>query len=225
MVRRSVQEQCWDFIQPLTITSTNTVDGWTRGASAGGTPTIATVDGDASGAIALTLDNTNESQVQYLYWGDTLSLDIDLLHSFEFVAKVGSIAATTTLCMGLSGDVNSVADSMAQNAWFRMEGSASTSAVVVETDDGTTDNDDKATGQTLASTYKRFLIDFQNGTSDVRFYMDNGSGQLTRVAASTTFDMSGYTGSLQPMFFLAKSSGTTTPSVTIDLVKVTYKAA
>ena len=57
-----------DWLKPVTITSTNTVDGWTRGASAGGTPTLATVDGDANGAIALTLDDTSEAQVEYLYW-------------------------------------------------------------------------------------------------------------------------------------------------------------
>ena len=72
--------------------------------------------------------------------------------------------------------------------WFCVKGSASTSAVVVETDDTVTDNDDKATGETLAGVYKTFLIDFSQGLSDVRFYIEG-----ERVAASTTFTMAGAT--------------------------------
>jgi hypothetical protein len=102
-----------------------------------------------------------------------------------------------------------------------MEGSASTTLVVVETDDNSRNNDDVATAKTLSNTYKRFIIDFSYGISDVRFFIDGD-----RVAASTTFNMSNSsTQRLQPYIDLQKASGTGTPSVTIDKFAITYRTA
>ena len=87
--------------------------------------------------------------------------------------------------------------------------------MVVESDDGTVDNDDVATGQSLVNAYKKFVISFAAGKSDVRFYVDG-----VRVAASTTFDMSNYSGGLQPLIQLQKTADANTDSVVIDYVKV-----
>ena len=100
---------------------------------------------------------------------------------------------------------------------FRIIGSNS---VVVETDDGTTDLDDKATGQTLANVYKYFKIDATT-LSNVKFYMTNSNSRLVRVAAGTTFDMSAYSGALQPFFQLQKASDSNGDTIEIDYVKVT----
>ena len=220
-VSREVVRRLDDFDRKISITSTNTEGGtgWTRAAAGTGTPTIASVDGSASGEIKLTITSDNNSQYVVLYQGDDQMYDIDNLHEVSFNVKVADINSVTTLCIGMASDLNATPDSVATNAWFRMEGSASTSNVVVETDDGTQDNDDKATGQTLAATYKRLTIDFQDKES-VKFYIDG-----IRVAASTTFDMGEATGSLQPYIHLAKASGTGTPSVTIDSWEVIYKRA
>jgi hypothetical protein len=135
---------------------------------------------------------------------------------------VSGIDSVTTLCFGLASARNATPDSVAVNAWFRMQGSASLTAVVAETDDATTDNDDKATGYTLASVYKTFLIDFTNGLNDVRFYIEG-----ERVAAGTTFNMSAVAAgqNVQPYVTLQKASGTGTPSVTIALVEIAYNYA
>ena len=103
-----------------------------------------------------------------------------------------------------------------------MEGSASTSALVVETDDGTNDNNDVATGTSLASTLKTLVIDFEAGLSDVKFYVDG-----ERVASSTTFDMSNVTAAqgVQPFVQLQKASGTGVASVTIREFEVIYNTA
>lgn len=216
-----------DFLGALTLTTTPQREmGWTvKDSSSGGTPTYTTVDGAATGELALTLDNTNEAQIVTLYQNNILAVGIDNIQSARFRAKVAGIDAVTTLVFGLAGDQHDTPDSVAQNAWFRMEGSASLTAVVVETDDGTTDNNDKATSQSLASTYKDFLIDFSQGKSDVRFYMSDANGHLTRVAESTTFDMSAYSGSLQVFAQLQKASGTGVPAVTFDLVEINLKRA
>lgn len=190
--------------------------------SSSGTPTYAYVDGAATGEVQLAFDSQAEAQNVCLSFGDVLGFDIDLIQGFEARVKMNQAAAdaTTSLAFGLTGDRNDAIDSIAQALLFRVIGGDSTTAVVVESDDGTNDNNDVATGQTLINAYKRFKIDFSQGTSDVRFYMDNGNGVLTRVASSTTFDMSNYTGSLQPFFQIQKTSDANTDGVTIDYVKV-----
>ena len=103
-----------------------------------------------------------------------------------------------------------------------MEGSVSTSNIVVESDDGVTDNDDKATGATLAAVYKKFLIDFTNGISDIRFFIDG-----ERVGSATTFTLAGITSgqNVQPMIQLQKASGTGVPSITIAQITTQQKYA
>lgn len=218
---REVVKRLDDFDRKISITSTNTEGGtgWTRAAAGTGTPTIASVDGSSSGEIKVLLTNDSNSQYCALYQGDDQMYDIDNIEQVSFVAKVSGIDSVTTLVFGMATDLNATPDSVTNMAWFRMEGSASTSAVVVETDDGTStnDNDDKSTGQTLSSTYKRFTIDFQDKAS-VKFYIDGN-----RVASSTTFNMDAVTGSLQPYVFVAKASGTGTPAITIDAFEIIYK--
>lgn len=196
------------FTRGQTFTTTPGHNGWAiKDTSAAGTPTYVTANG---GGAVLTLVNTSEEEVVTLYQGDRLPFDIDEIQSFSFLAKVSGVDAVTTIVMGLATAQNDTEDSVTNLAWFRMEGSASTSNVVVETDDGTNDNDDKATGATLSSTLKKFTVDFTNGKSDVRFYIDD-----QRVAASTTFDMSNTSGQLQPFFQVHKASGTGVPAITI----------
>jgi hypothetical protein len=180
--------------------------------SSAGTPTYTTGTSEA----ILTLASTAEVENVCLHFGDALDFDIDLIQSIEFRAKVtATLDSATTIVMGLGSARNDDPDAIAANAFFKLAGS---NAVVCESDDGTTDNDDKATGVSLSSTYKRFLIDFTGGKSNVKFYIDGA-----RVASSTTFDMSGYSAGLQPIFQIQKTSDTNTDSLTIDYVRVTCK--
>lgn len=216
-------EFCDDFFGGGTLTTAGQGDPWViADTSSSGTPTYVYVDGSATGEVAITLASTAEAENVCLSFGDVLCFDIDGIQGAEFRVKMGQAAldSTSQVAFGLTGDRNDAIDSIAQAALFRVVGADSTTAVVVETDDGTTDNNDVATGQTLINAYKTFKIDFTQGTSDVRFFMDNGNGSLVRVAAGTTFDMSGYTGSLQPFLQLQKTSDTNVDSVTIDYVKV-----
>jgi hypothetical protein len=180
--------------------------------SSSGTPTYGVVDGSATGEYAIAHSNTNEVQNVCLNFGDVLCFGIDNLQSFAFRVKANaSYNAASSLAFGLQGDRNDAIDSIAQHASFRLIGSNS---IFVETDDGTTDIDDKATGQSLAAAYKWFVIDFTGGKSNVKFYVDG-----VPVAKDTVFDMSAYSGSLQPYVQLQKTAATSTDSVTIDLVE------
>lgn len=206
------------FDRAQAFTTTPGQNGWTiKDTSSSGTPTYLCVDG---GGATLTLAATSEAEIVTLFQNDVEAFDIDELQVVEMYAKVSGVDAVTTIVFGMAGAQNDTADSVAQHAWFRMEGSASTSAVVVETDDGTTDNDDKATGQTLSSTVKKFTIDFTRGKSDIRFFVDDQP-----VATSTTFTMAAFSSNLQPFVQLQKASGTGTPAITLAGIKITYNKA
>lgn len=182
--------------------------------SSSGTPTYVR----NAGAAVLTLASTSEVENVCLYHGDALSFDIDDIQCVDMRVKVSGCTSGTEIVFGVGSARNDTTDSVAANAWFKMVGANSTTAVVVETDDGTTDLDDKATGATLSTTYKRFTIDFTGGKSDVKFYIDG-----KRVAASTTFDMDQYSAGLQPIVQIQKSSSANTDSVTVDYVKIVCK--
>ncbi len=210
------------FDRAQAFTTTPGQNGWTiADTSSAGTPTYLCITEDG-GAAKLTLAATSEAENVCLYMNDVLPIDLAQLQWFEIIAQVAGVDSATTIVMGLGSARNDTPDSVAVNSWFRIEGSASTSNLVVESDDGTTDNDDKATGQTLAAVYKSLRIDFQNGLSDIRFFIDGSP-----VATGTTFSLSAITAgqNVQPMIQIQKASGTGTPSVTIAAVNYQYKYA
>lgn len=222
MVNREVFVFCDHFNRPQALTTTPGMNGWTiKDTSSAGTPTYLVATGDGGGLV-LTLDNTSEAQALTAYHNDVLCFDVRTLQNIEIVAKVSGIDSVTTLVMGVGSAQNDTADSVATLAWFRMQGSASTTALLTETDDATVDNDDKATGATLAAVYKTLKIDFSNGLTDVRFFVDG-----ERVSAATTFDMSALASGLnvQPYIQLQKASGTGIPAVTIKKFKIQYTEA
>jgi|SRR6056300_546651 hypothetical protein len=216
---------CEDFQGHLLFSSTAASNTGHRfviaDTSTAGTPTYTTVDGSSSGEVALDFDSQEEIQNVCLYQADVLNMDIDKIRGVEFRVKQNqaTIDAASSIAFGLAGDRNAAIDSIAQAALFRCIGS---NAVVVETDDGTTNNDDVATGESLTNAYKTFKIDFSQGKSDVRFFMTGstlGSTGLKAVATGTTFDMSAYTGSLQLFAQIQKTSDTNTDGITIDYIK------
>lgn len=209
-----------NFDYAIALSTTPGMNGWTiADTSSAGAPTYVGTSEDG-GSVKLTLASDSEAEIVTMYQNDVVNFDLAKISNFWWVAKVASVDAVTTLTLGMGSARNDTDNSVATNAWFRMEGSASTSALVVETDDGTTDNDDVATGTTLSSTYKRLLVDLSQGLSDVRFFVDG-----SRVASGTTFDMSAVTSgtNVQPIVQLQKASGTGTPAVQLAQFGVTYK--
>lgn len=191
-------------------------NGWTiADTSTGGAPTYlcATEDG---GAAVLTLANTNEAEIVTLYHNDVLAFDVRKISQVWWVAKVAGIDAVTTLTIGVGSARSDTADSVAANAWFRMEGSASTSALLYESDDGTTDDDDNSAGTTLAAVYKKLLIDFTQGLDKVRFFVDGALAGTTDMSALTAGQ------NVQPIVQLQKASGTGVPAVTIAQFGISY---
>jgi len=222
MVNREVLVFADYFNRAQALTTTPGANGWTvKDTSAAGTPTYLVATGDGGGMV-LTCTSTSEAQIITMYHNNVLCFDVRTIQNVEIIAKVSGVDAVTTLTMGVAAAQADADDDIVTNAWFRMEGSVSTSLVVVETDDAVTDTDDVATGKTLSSTYKTFVIDFTKGISDVRFYIDG-----ERVASGTTFTMAGLTAGLnvQPFVQLQKASGAGTPVATIKKFRIQYTEA
>ncbi|HEY1064806.1 MAG TPA: hypothetical protein VGE52_01795 [Pirellulales bacterium] len=216
---RGVAEE-WDhFNRAQAFTTTPGHNGWTIKKTGAGTPTHLIASGREA---KITLSNTSEAQIVTLYHNDVLNYPLKMLQNISFSAKCAAVDAVTTIVMGLASAQNDTPDSVATHAWFRLEGSASLTNIVAESDDGSTDRDDKATGATLASTWKRFFIDFAEGLADVRFYIDG-----ERVASDVKFDLSAIAdGTLvQPYFMLGKASGTGVPSLSITGLRTQFKYA
>lgn len=182
--------------------------------AAAGSPTVG---GLAGGGIRLAFDSEAEAQNLCVYMGDVLPFDADEIISVEIVARtVAALDSASSLAFGLCSARNDTIDSLAAHASFRCIGDNN---VVVETDDGTNDNDDVATGLTLKGTWKRFRIDFASSNStfepptlslgrksNIGFFGANDHGSLRRVATGTRFDMSSYSDGLQLYAQLQKTS-------------------
>ncbi len=210
------------FDRAQAFSTTPGQNGWTiADSSAAGTPTYLCITEDG-GAAKLTLAATSEAENVCLYSNDVLPFDIAKIQRVDFIAQVAGVDSATVVSFGVGSARNDDEDAVAVNALFKIEGATSTSAVVVESDDGTTDNDDVATGATLGSVYKKCSIDFSQGVADVRFFVDG-----ERVAAGTTFNMSAITAgqNVQLIAQLSKASGTAVPSLTIAKVEVAYTYA
>ena len=153
----------------------------------------------ATGVVEIMMDvGQNEAQDSGIYWAD--QTPISILNDVQFECRLAMHTipgAATVGVWGMCGAHNLDKDTIAESAWFRIEGSG---ALLLETQDTTNNNDDVATGITLvADEYHIFRIDF-SAIADVKFYMDG-----VRLAPATTFDMSNLTAieaMMQPYFML-----------------------
>lgn len=225
----SVRRHYTNFNGSPLISASVGINGYVmKDTSSAGTPTyVGSTDG-----LKLTLAATDESEIVTLYWGNVLGLDIDDLERIIFRDVKVSSSFVDDLVIGLAGTQGDTLDSIAQNCWFKLTGS---NTLVVESDDGTTDVDDKATGITLSTTALTLEIDFtteiysaSKATSkgkQATFWVTDPNGVRRRVADSFAFNMAAYTSGLQPFVQLQKASGTTTPNVSIREIEIYYRSA
>jgi hypothetical protein len=214
---------------PAVASATNGVFAKTVTAS-GGSPTVL----HGTDGLELTLDATEEVQNLCVNFGDVLSYDIDNLVKIEFYAKVSaSLASSVSVALGMSSARNDDIDSLAAHASFRAIGDNN---LLLETDDGTNDIDDKSAGCEIDDTLKLFVINFSEGIqskigvpntggkSAVKFFAGNARGHLRPVRPpGVIFDMSNYSGGLQPYVQIQKTSSTDVGSVKIKEIVVQHR--
>jgi hypothetical protein len=189
------------------------------------TATYKTGIADTFGVIEAALTADSEIQNVCWYFGDVLMIPTTRLLRAEFRARLATALGTTATTMaafGLTGARHDTIDTVAQALLFRVLGDGS-AAVVVESDDGTTDNDDKATGITLGTAWKRFQLDFSKGMSDVRFNGEDSNGHMKRLADTVTFNFSAYTGNLQFFAQIQKAANTNLGVLQLDYFKFDFK--
>lgn len=211
------------FNRAQALTTVPLQNGWTlTDTSVAGAPTLLTST-ENGGRLSLTLANDTEVENLAATHNDVLMFDLADIDYVRFVAQIGSaLGATTVVTMGVGNARNDDEDAIGVSAWFKMEGSASLTAIVAESDDGTNDVNDAATGETLGTTYKEFVIDFTYGLADLRYFIDGA-----RVAESTTFDMSNITAdqNVQPIFQVSKGSTAGTPTLHVARFEIQYTTA
>lgn len=220
----------WNFLGGMTPTTSGTADAspWKKRITGAAPPTVT---GAAAGLqLALTADS--QAQVANLSFNDILSFDIDQIQRVEFLAAMSASFAETAV-FGLASAYNATPESVTAFAFFKL---SANNNLLISTDDGTNDLDDKPTGLTMGATLRRYVMDFSSGIksnvgalskggkANVLFEADNASGVLRPVARTTQFDMSNYSSGLQPYAQVSKASGTNTGTLTIRRIRIWERA-
>ena len=183
---------------------------------------IGLVDDEVNGVLQLTLDPDDNAEVAAVHFSNNLCLSMaqGLVFETRLAFSVLPTTGTETVqaVFGLASEHNTTLDSIATNAWFRVESAAQT-ALLWETDNGDTDDDDNDASTVLVpDTYHVYRIDCTD-TSAVKFYVDDtlvGTSDM-----STT--LSAAEAKVQPYFNVSKaksSANTGTGTMYIDYVKV-----
>lgn len=189
------------------------------------------------GKVTAALTSDSEAQCAGFAMGDKLPFDIDDLQRIEMVVEIpAAIANTVTVAFGVCSARADAIDSVAEGAWFRINGASTPSkAIVVESDDGTNDVSVPSGRNIETATATRFVLDFRNGMQHkvganskggkaaVRAYFDDARGNLREVDLGGTFlDLSNYSSGLQLFAQIRKASGTATGSLVVHSVEVEY---
>jgi hypothetical protein len=200
----------------------NTTFWGTTETASGGTLVKGLIDDATNGVMGIGLSNTDEVQIAALHFGDNLCLSMAQGLVFETRLAFNVLPTTGTeyvnAVFGLASAHNATLDSIATNAWFRVVSTAQT-ALLWETDNGDTDDDDNDASTVLvADVYRVYRIDCTN-TAAVKFYVDDvlvgTSDMSTTLSASEA--------KVQPYFNVSKtksSANTGTGTLYIDYVKV-----
>lgn len=208
----------------------------------GNSPDFASAATVGTGAVDLTNANGATftvgaaSDQGKLHFGDVLVYDIDDLLDVEYLFKISDWDANAEAVLGMSSAYNADPDVIAQSAWFKVAGGSNGRNLVVETDDGTTNLDDQATGvEVPVDTWMRCRIDFATGIQSVsppgtsiagkgslKFTATDANGYCQHFSFPQHMDMSAYSGGLQLMFGLRQVSGTPsgTPTLYVKNIKV-----
>lgn len=209
-----------------------------RKSVAGTTPGVVAANG---GAMKVELTSFSGAQSAVLHHDDVLSFDIDDLLYIEFIWQLTMTGSTPDIAFGLaSTGVGETAFSGLENALlFRVNSDSlalkavtrlGTDTAVSETSNHTVGGGEWLRSRIDLSTGAKALTDVATapkaGKGAVKFYSGNPSeGRAMERLVSREFDMSGYSGSLQPVVFAAKASGAQTAVMNVREICVGYNVA
>ena len=129
-------------------------------------------------------------------------------------------AADEIMVIGFGTAQNDDEDAVTNSAWFKLDADAD---LLVESDDGTTDdNDNDTTVDITADTWYELKIDCSTVTDCDFFYRNTLAGDWTEVLSATAFSL-GADASVQPYIQVQKATGAGVPSLKIDYIHVYWK--
>lgn len=185
-----------------------------------GNGVVGKVADEINGVASLAITAAASADIAALDWNDQESLSLN--NGLIFEARVAisvlptqAVGGTTEIVFGIAGAHNAVLDTVDCNAWFRVQhGSA---ALLWETDDNVTNDDDNDTGIVLvAGVYHIYRID-ANNIAAVKFYVDGvlvGTGSMAGLVTPIWC--------VQPYFNVSKTNAGNTGvgTMLVDYVKV-----
>lgn len=196
----------------------------TKETSSGGTMVLAVVEDADCGHFKMGFDSTDEAQIGTVYAANNRNIDPASNPVAIFRLNVQATpAAPDTLVFGLASDQADDADTIASHATFRIAGA--TLAFKLESDDGSTDNDDKTPDQAAtltANTFYEFKVDASD-VADVKFYWRAtvGGAWTALTSGAVVFSVHATTG-LQPFIQWQKASGAGTKYILVDYVQAIF---
>ena len=190
-------------------------------ASSGGTPTTDLVADGTGGQFQIQIASDSEAELVGFHMAGNLYIQGNKPFIFATRLKVvHTMAANEILVWGLASDIDtSTLDNLTRNLWFRVE---TDTDLMLESDDATTDTDDKDTGIDLtADTFYWFVI--EHGF-DGKYYFRVAEGDGDNVKTFNLENKFGVTApsfganNMQPVILAQKTSGTTQPEIKIDVI-------
>lgn len=183
----------------------------------------ALVANEVNGVVQITLDADDITSQGVVYWGDQLSLSMKQGLIWEARVLLSVLPASgggedSRAIFGLASATAAVYDNIATNAWFRVESAANT-ALLWETDDGNTDDDDNAcAGITLTNAaWHIYRIDCRDLLNGIRFYVDDA---LVGTSGDMLTNLTDTEAKVQPYFSMGKTKAAANTAV--GTMKVDY---
>lgn len=175
----------------------------------------------ADGVIEVILAATSEGETAGYNWADSVMIPMNKGFLFEANVRIPTAITTAQVAViGLATAYNATLASTAEYAWFKLNASM---AVTFEAKDGTTTTTGQTPANTLTLTANTFYlfrmkakINLERNCGFVEYWIgDNYLGKIT-IASATAAML------LQPVFYIQKASGVTTPAMDIDWYRVNW---
>lgn len=172
----------------------------------------------ADGRFALTHSVDSEAQTMRLDWGDNLLINMSKKPRLEVRALINFAGATFSadqrLVIGFASAYNATLDSIAHNAWFRIEGANLN--ILREVDDATTDTDDvDTTVDIVDNTMTVFEVDVD--LPSVRFMVNGVACGKMAMAALPANSL------VQPIIAIQRDAGAELEVLTVDYAQITWE--
>ena len=230
-VQEDTEQQAWTKRDGLKVhrfeefhagtDASNILNGWLKRTltAAAGSPTLEFADDVANGCFRLKNDAQDESQILRVDQGDNLSWQgKGLIFECGLIWNPAGAAgdADTSFVAGIAGAHNATLDSVAKNVWFKV--TADNLNLLCESDDGTTDTDDKDTGVDVTKgTLIQLRIELDSSGQNATFSVNTGGGFIAQahhaLGAGTATD------AYQPYVRMSKDS-TAVEELLVDYVSM-----